>query len=96
MKKRMIVGGSVGVVVLLVLTLFSAVVGAQATKATITELVSEVQNKEIINEKMPLLQQIKAFTGNTEWFPGYLILYIISILGMIGSQIIIWLLSGYY
>lgn len=50
--------GSIGIIFLLVLMSFTSVVSAQTTKRT-------------INVRM--LQQIKTFVKNTEWFPGQIL-----------------------
>lgn len=92
MKRLLVVGGSIGASMLIVLAMLPAVVSAQSLKTTL----NDVQLKKSIDNRISLIQKTKTFTKNAEWFPGYLLLYILGILGVIWWYIIDWLLSGFY
>jgi len=91
--KKIIVMGSVGAAILLILISVTSVVSAQITKTTIKEMVSDIQLKKTFYEKLQSFHQMKKKFLIEEWFPGYLLLYLIL---KIGGQIILWLISGFY
>lgn len=57
--------------------MFPAVVGAQATKVTITELISEMQTKGSSDEKMTFIQDFVE-GKDAIWFPGYYLLMLLN------------------
>jgi len=74
MKRSLVIGGSVGAGVLLILMAFPAVVNAQATKTTIKEMMSSTSNslsKKSFAENIKTFQQLKDKISKMAWYPGY-------------------------
>ncbi|MFH1101169.1 MAG: hypothetical protein V1726_03935 [Methanobacteriota archaeon] len=93
MRRMLVVGGSVGAVAIIVLATFPNIISAQSTKTVIKDVISNKQSKNIFNEKLYIFQQIKTIITNANWFPGYILLYLlIRIIG----EMILWLISGFY
>lgn len=92
MKRSIMVGGSVGAGIILILVAFTSVVNAQTTKTTINDMISEVQEKKSINERIQLLQEIKKLATNEEWFPGqFLGTLFVAFLNLFMFLILSWL-----
>ena len=92
MRKSVIVGGSVGIVVLLVLTMMSTIVCAQAVRTSIKDMISETLTKKSNNERMQTLQEIKKLITTEGWYPGWFL----SKLGGLIFEIIIYLIGLWF
>lgn len=94
MNRKLVIGGSVGAVVLIALTICPAVVSAEILSQDGPVFITSRGMQQ--NGYLRLFQNLKENNEYSEWFPGYFILKILDVLGLIWGQIIDWLISGFY
>ncbi|MCX6664997.1 MAG: hypothetical protein NT038_02895 [Euryarchaeota archaeon] len=94
MKRCLVVGGSIGAVVLLVLVMFPSVVSVQATKTTINDMVSDIQSKNSLDERIQTVQHVIKSIAERDWTPGWFISGLLGFLLMFSTAIIWFLFTG--
>ena len=88
--KKIVVMGSIGAVVLIVLAVFPTTVTAQATPISkdIDSVVAKLKASKILNEKINIIQQIIKTKG-IDWEPGWFL----SALGGFILELFFWLIG---
>ena len=88
MKRKWVIGGSVGAGVLLVMAMLSTVVCAQTTRTSIKEMMSDIQSKKTIDEKTQTIQNLIKSETKENGTPGGFLGALIGIVVMLISYLI--------
>jgi hypothetical protein len=82
--KKLVVMGSIGATIIIVLEVFPNIVSAQATTLPkeVNSVISKLKSSKSISERIHILQQTMKETG-LSWFPGYFLLAIYSLIALL-------------